>query len=146
MHEPTDSQWQVAKQVLQYLKGTICHGLFLRSGQSLVPNAFSDSNWGGVTDGGRSTTTYILYFGSNVISWKSACQKSVSRSSTEVEYRAVANATIEVLWVQSLLRELRFPLYKSTELFCDNLSATYVCQNPVFHSRMKHLTLDYFFV
>ncbi|KAJ8762182.1 hypothetical protein K2173_007336 [Erythroxylum novogranatense] len=31
-------------------------------------------------------------------------------------------------------------------ILCDNLGATYVCSNPAFHSRMKHIALDYHFV
>ena len=31
-------------------------------------------------------------------------------------------------------------------IYCDNAGATYVCVNPVFHSKMKHLGLDYHFV
>ncbi|GMI77284.1 cysteine-rich RLK (RECEPTOR-like protein kinase) 8 [Hibiscus trionum] len=80
------------------------------------------------------------------MSWKPACQKTFSRSSTKARYRAVANATAEVLWVQYLLQEITVALQKPPSLFCDNISATYVCKNPVFHSRMKHLALDYFFV
>nr|GLL16949.1 uncharacterized protein LOC109146716 [Ipomoea trifida] len=72
--------------------------------------------------------------------------QSVSRSSTEAEYRALANAAAEVLWIKNLLHELNLTLAQSPVLLCDNLSATYVCKNPVFHSRTKHLALDYFFV
>ncbi|CAH9114450.1 unnamed protein product [Cuscuta epithymum] len=146
MHAPTDTHWQAVKRVLRYLKGTMFHGLFLRRGTPLQLSAFSDSDWGGVHDGGRSTTAYVLYFGSNIISWKSAKQKCVSRSSTEAEYRALANATAELLWVQNLLCELGISLSRPPLLMCDNLGATFVCANPVFHSRMKHLALDYFFV
>ncbi|KAL4383774.1 hypothetical protein GQ457_15G017080 [Hibiscus cannabinus] len=64
----------------------------------------------------------------------------------KVEYRVVANATAEVLWVQHLLQEIVMALPKPPSLFCDNLSATYVPNNPVFHSCMNHLALDYFFV
>ncbi|KAK9035316.1 hypothetical protein V6N11_077358 [Hibiscus sabdariffa] len=75
-----------------------------------------------------------------------ACQKSISRSSTEAKHRAVKNATDEVLWVQHLLREFFVALPKPPSLLCDNLSATYVCKNTGFHSCMKHHALDYFFV
>lgn len=105
MHAPTEIQWQSLKRVLRYLKGTIHHGLFLHRDSPLTLNAFSDSDWGETMDNGRSTTTYILYLGSNVISWRSSRQKSVSRSSTEAEYKAVANGAAETIWVQQLLQE-----------------------------------------
>ncbi|GJR86502.1 retrovirus-related pol polyprotein from transposon TNT 1-94 [Tanacetum coccineum] len=98
-----------------------------------------DSNWGGIKDNGRSTTAYILYLGSNIISWRSARQKSVSRSSTEAEYKALANASAEMMWVQNLLHELGISLHETPTLFCDNTGATYLCANPVYHSCMKHV-------
>ncbi|CAH9078354.1 unnamed protein product [Cuscuta europaea] len=146
MHHPSEHHWQAVKRILRYLKGTINFGLFLRRNCSLNLTAFSDSNWGNILDVGRSTTAYVLYLGSNIISWKSAKQKCVSRSSTEAEYRAVAHATAELLWVQNILRELRISISQPPVLYCDNQGTTYVCANPVFHSRMKHLALDYFFV
>ncbi|CAH9132140.1 unnamed protein product [Cuscuta epithymum] len=146
MHQPQTVHWQAVKRILRYLKGTLNHGLVLHKSANLHISAFSDSDWGNIYEQGRSTTAYVLYLGPNVISWKSAKQKCVARSSTEAEYRAVAHASAELLWVRHLLSELRIPIPATPTLFCDNLGATYVCANPVFHSRMKHLALDYFFV
>nr|GMD36030.1 polyprotein [Ipomoea batatas] len=70
----------------------------------------------------------------------------MSRSSTEAEYRALAHAAAELVWIQNLLQEAGIRLRRPPSLLCDNLGATYMCKNPVFHSRMKHLALDYFFV
>lgn len=94
MHNLSDSHWQALKRLLRYLKGTTHFGLFLRHAQPLSLSAFSDSDWGGTkaNENRRSTTGYIVYLGGNIISWKSARQKSVSRSSTEAEYKAIANA------------------------------------------------------
>ncbi|GJY44331.1 retrovirus-related pol polyprotein from transposon TNT 1-94 [Tanacetum coccineum] len=139
MHAPTQLHLQALKRVLRYLKGTIHHGLFLNRKSAITLTAFSDSNWGGIKDNGRSTTAYILYLGSNIISWRSARQKSVSRSSTEAEYKALANASAEMMWVQNLLHELGISLHETPTLFCDNTGATYLCANPVYHSCMKHV-------
>ncbi|CAH9063994.1 unnamed protein product [Cuscuta epithymum] len=97
MHAPTDVHWQGVKRILRYLKGTLDFGLFLNRLSPMTISVFSDSDWGGVHDGGKSTTAYVIYLGSNIISWKSAKQKTVSRSSTEAEYRAVAHASAELL-------------------------------------------------
>lgn len=71
---------------------------------------------------------------------------SIARSSTEAEYRAVAAIAAELSWVQSLLHELGVSLTKPPVIYCDNIGATYVCANPVFHSRMKHIAIDFHFV
>jgi histone deacetylase 1/2 len=73
-------------------------------------------------------------------------QPTVSRSSTEAEYKSVANATAEIMWVQSLLKELGIFLKHPLSLWCDNLSATYLAVNPIFHARTKHIEVDYHFV
>lgn len=106
IHTPRQSHWQALKRLLRYLKGTIHFGLFLNRQSPLTLSTFSDSDWGGINDAGRSTTAYILYLGSNIVSWRSTRQKSVSRSSTEVEYKALANASAELIWLKNLLHEL----------------------------------------
>jgi TorA maturation chaperone TorD len=58
---------------------------------------------------------------SHLISWSARKQATVSRSSTEVEYTALANATAEVMWIQKLLQELHVPSPGSAQLWCDNI-------------------------
>ena len=70
----------------------------------------------------------------------------MSRSSTEAEYKALANATAEIIWVQNMLTELGIHHLPAASLWCDNLGATYLSANPVFHPRTKHIEIDYHFV
>ncbi|KAL9840179.1 putative RNA-directed DNA polymerase [Arabidopsis thaliana] len=146
MHKPTDEHWQAAKRVLRYLAGTKSHGIFLRSDAPLTVHSFSDADWAGDLGDGLSTNAYIVYFGGSPISWSSKKQRSVSRSSTEAEYRAVANTASELQWICSLLSEMGISLPVAPVVYCDNMGATYLCANPVFHSKMKHVALDYHFV
>jgi histone deacetylase 1/2 len=50
------------------------------------------------------------------------------------------------MWIQGLLKELGVFLKQDPSLWCDNLGATYVAVNPVFHARTKHIEVDYHFV
>ncbi|XP_019101850.1 PREDICTED: uncharacterized protein LOC109133303 [Camelina sativa] len=146
MHKPTDKHWQVAKHVLRYLAGTKSHGIFLRSDGTLTIHAFYDADWGRAHNTYISPNAYIIYFGASLISWSSKKQQSVSRSSKEAEYRVVANAASELRWICSLLSEMGIVLPVAPVLYCDNVGATYLCANPVFHTRMKHIAIDYHFI
>ena len=72
--------------------------------------------------------------------------KEISRSSTEAEYRSVANTAAELRWVCSLLTGLGIQLQQAPVIYCDNVGETYMCANPVFHTRMKHIALDYHYI
>jgi len=112
----------------------------------MLVSAFSDADWAGDIDDRRSTGGFAIFVGSNLVSWSARKQATVSRSSTEAEYKALANATAEVIWVQSLLKELKVPTPPTARLWCDNLGATYLTANPVFHARTKHIEIDFHFV
>ena len=146
MHRPTTEHWNAAKRLLWYLCGTLTHGLFLHKANSLSLHAFSDADWAGNKDDYTSTSAYIVYLGSHPISWSSKKQRTVARSSTEAEYRSVAATTSELNWICSLLTELGVTLPKLPVIYYDNVGATYLCSNPVFHSRMKHVAIDYHFI
>ncbi|KAM1956212.1 hypothetical protein ACFX16_025655 [Malus domestica] len=146
MHSPSETHWQALKRLLRYLKGTISFGLHLCRRPSHRLYAFSDADWAGDRDDRKSTTGYVVYLGGNLISWSSRKQRSVSRSSTEAEYRAIAATTAELIWIQSLLRELGISLPATPVVSCDNIGAMFYCVNPVLHSRMKHIDIDFQFV
>ncbi|RVW27791.1 Retrovirus-related Pol polyprotein from transposon RE2 [Vitis vinifera] len=125
MHKPTTTHWTATKRLLRYLKQTIFHGIQLTRNTTSVLTTFSDADWAGNS---------------------SKKQRAVARSSTEAEYRALANAASETVWLNSLLHELGFPLKVPPLLLCDNLGATHLSFNPVNHSRMKHIQIDLHFV
>ena len=146
MQRPTNNHMQALRRLVRYLSGTSNMGLTLHKDSPLHLHAYSDADWARDKDDYISTTTYIVYLGWNPISWTSQKQRTRARSSTEAEYRAVANAIAEIIWVRNLFHELSLTPTIAPVIYCDNAGATYVSANPVFHSKMKHLALYYHFV
>lgn len=119
MDSPTMDHWNAVKRVLRYLAGTSDHGIFLKRGNSTTLHAFSDADWAGDADDYVSTNGYVVYIGQNPVSWSSKKQKTIARSSTEAEYRSVANTSSELKWITSLLYELGIQLTRSPTIYCD---------------------------
>ncbi|KAB2629181.1 hypothetical protein D8674_033976 [Pyrus ussuriensis x Pyrus communis] len=95
MHMPRTTHWMAVKRILRYLKATHDHGLVYKPGDVRL-NAFSDADYAGNPDTRHSTGGFCIYLGTNLISWSSKKQKTVSRSSTEAEYRQLAYIAAEL--------------------------------------------------
>lgn len=91
-------------------------------------------------------TLLIMFLLMLMLSILVAIQRGVAHSSTKAEYRSVANTAFELRWIYSLLTELDIPLPTVPVIYCDNIGATHLSANPIFHFRMKHIALDYHFI
>jgi len=116
----TIAHHQAAFHIFRYLKGTPGLGIFLSANSSLQLKAFSDSDWVGCIDSRRSVTGFLVYLGSSLISWRSKKQATVSKSSSEAEYRALTSTTCELQWITYLLEDLHVPFIRPVLLYCDN--------------------------
>ncbi|RVW51460.1 Retrovirus-related Pol polyprotein from transposon TNT 1-94 [Vitis vinifera] len=85
----------------------------------------------------RSTTGYCVFFGGNLVAWKSKKRSVVSRLSAESEYKAMTQATCEIIWIHQLLCEVRMKCTMPAKLWCDNQAALHIAANAVYHERTK---------
>ena len=108
--------------------------------------AFVDADWASCVDDRRSTSGNCLLLGGNLVSWSSRKQRVVARSSTEAEYRSMAQVTTDVLWLRSLLIEMRILDLQGSIIWCDNTGANSLSQNPLFHQRTKHIDIETHFI
>ena len=126
LHAPTIVHWAAVKRILRYLKQSTKIGLKICKSKSMLVTGFFDADWAGSLDDRKSTGGFAIFLGSNLISWSARKQPTVSRSSTEAEYKAVANATAEIMWIQTLLEEIGVPCPTAAKLWCDNIGAKYL--------------------
>ncbi|GKA90789.1 ribonuclease H-like domain-containing protein, partial [Tanacetum coccineum] len=137
-------------RVIQYITFTqldlsyAVQQLYASSSLSLL--GYMDADWADCPTTRRSTSGYYVFLGSNLISWSSKRQVTLSRSSAEAEYRGVANVVAETAWIRNLLWELHSPLSTATLVYCDNVSAVYLSSNPVQHQQTKHIEIDIHFL
>ncbi|XP_040996228.1 uncharacterized mitochondrial protein AtMg00810-like [Juglans microcarpa x Juglans regia] len=114
MHCAKVSHWSAVKRILRYLKSTINYGMLFKSSSSLTLQAYTDADWAGCPDDRCSTLAFCIFLGKHLISWSSKKQKTVARSSTEAEYKSLVTTAVELIWIQTLLRELGLFLFDAT--------------------------------
>lgn len=163
MASPQTAHMESALHILRYLKGTTDLGLLYEHGTPLNVCGYTDADWGTCADTRRSIGAYLFTAANGSISWQSKKQLTVSRSSTESEYRALSDGVQEAVWLSRLLQELQvlpslptpvchsnedisLTLPNSIQLHCDNQSAIKLARNPVFHARSKHIEIHHHFV
>lgn len=93
-----------------------------------------------------SLTGWIVQFGDSPISWRTQKQDTISLSSAEAEYRAMADLTAELRGLQTLLSEFGITHEKPMTIMCDSKPAIHISKNAVFHERTKHVESDCHFV
>ena len=112
----------------------------------MLPNqlyVFVDADWASMDlEHRRSTTGFLIFLNGGLISWRSCQQKRTAGSSTEAEYIALYEAVKEVIWIKHILEELNLFKVNPVIIFEDNSSTIRASENPVEHSKLKHLDIN----
>ena len=131
---------------MNYSKGSPRKGLLYDHNNDSKVVCYSDVDWVGSLSDRRSTSRYCVLIGDNLISWKSMKQHVVARSSVKADYRVMALATCELMWLKYLLKDLQFGEVTQMTLIYDNQVALHISSNLVSHERTKHIEIDCHFI
>ena len=142
---PKESHLNAVKRILKYLKGVPSLGLWYPKGSGLDLMGYSDSDHAGCKIDRKSTTGGCHFLGGKLVSWTSKKQTSVSLSTAEAEYVSAASCCAQILWMKNQLLDYGIK-YTKSPIFCDNTSAIAISNNPVMHSKTKHIDLRYHFI
>ncbi|KAK6163779.1 hypothetical protein DH2020_000643 [Rehmannia glutinosa] len=142
---PKESHMSAVKRIFQYLKGTIQYGLFYRKNEIFSLKGYNVSDYAGCRVDRKSTSGTCQMLGNRLVSWFSKKQNSIATSTAEAEYIATGSCCAQVLWMRQQLRDYEVE-EKEIPIMCDNTSAIAITQNPVLHSRTKHIDVRYHFI
>ncbi|GJX13713.1 ribonuclease H-like domain-containing protein, partial [Tanacetum coccineum] len=146
MHKPLRSHLKIALKVLRYLKGNPGRGVHIVKQPKTSLEAFVDADWAKCLVTKKSVTGFCVKLNGSLVSWKSKKQNTLSKSSAEAKYRAMAFITSEVTWILKVLKDLNWDQVLPVNLFCETQAAIKIAANHVFHERTKHLEIELHFV
>jgi hypothetical protein len=142
---PKECHLVAVKRIFRYLVHTPNLGLWYPKGSTFDLLGYSDSDYAGCKVDRKSTTGTCQFLGRSLVSWSSKKQNSVELSTAEAEYVAAGACCAQLLWMRQTLSDFGCE-YKKIPLLCDNESAIKLANNPVQHSRTKHIDIRHHFL
>lgn len=146
LENPSKEDWMKVKRIFRYIASSMQKCIIYKSGfKPGVLECFSDADFGGCMQTGRSTSGVAVLYAGGAISWLSQRQAMVATSTTEAEIVAANEAAKELIWLKRLISGVSF-LKEIPTIHVDNSAAVRLAQNPEFHRRTKHISLKHFFI
>ncbi|KAJ9565499.1 hypothetical protein OSB04_001465 [Centaurea solstitialis] len=139
---PKESHLHAVKRIFKYLKGQPKLGLWYPYDNSFDLVAYTDSDYGGANLDRKSTSGGCQFLGGRLVSWQCKKQTTVSQSTIEAEYIAASQCCSQVLWIQNQMQDYGLS-FLQTPIYIDNNSAISIVNNPVKHSKTKHIEIKY---
>jgi hypothetical protein len=143
--DPNECHLVTMKRVLRYLVSTHCFGIWYPKGSTFDLIGYSDFDYVGCKVDRKSTSVSFQFLGRSLLSWSSKKQTFVALSTAEAEYVVAGQCCVQLLWMRQTLWDFGYNLSK-VPLLCDNESAIRLTDNPVEHSRTKHIDIQHHFL
>nr|CAE04887.3 OSJNBa0042I15.9 [Oryza sativa Japonica Group] len=143
--EPKECHLIAVKRIQRYLVHTPNLGLWYPKGCDFELLGYSDSDYAGCKVDRKSITGTCQFLGPSLVSWFPKKQNSIVLSTTEAEYVAAGSCCAQLLWMKQTLKDFGYNFTK-TPLLCDNESAIKIANNPVQHSKTKHIDIHHHFL
>ncbi|KAL8104410.1 hypothetical protein AgCh_028571 [Apium graveolens] len=141
---PRESHLVAIKRIFRYLKGIPKLGIWYPRDSSFDLTGYSDADYAGYKIDRKSTTGTCQFIENKLVFWFSKKQNSVSTSTAEAEYIVAGSCCAQILWMKNQLLDYGLQVER-IPIFCDNTSAIAITENPVQHSRTKHIDIKYHF-
>ena len=152
-HDPKEIHWKAACKILEYLKATAHLGLTYRRDDDVdievvfELDAYVDADYAQKANDRCSVSGAAIFYGGALVTWFSRTQKSVTLSTTEAEYVAMAEGVKEAMYVRGVLEFLRPEIETpSISVFEDNRGAKALAENPLSSSNSKHIDVRHHFL
>jgi hypothetical protein len=142
---PKESHLSALKRILRYLKYTPSIGLWYPHGARFELLGYSDSDFAGCRVDCMSTSGGCHLLGCSLVAWSSKKQNSMALSTTEAEYISTGVCCAQILYMKQSLLDYGVVLDR-VPFLCDNQSAVKIANNPVQHSRTKHIDIRHHFL
>jgi hypothetical protein len=142
---PKEVHLRAMKRIMRYLVYTPKFGLWYHKGSTFDLIGYSNADYVGCKIDRKSTSGTCQFLGRSLVSWASKKQNSVALSTAKDEYIDVGHCCVQLLWMRQTLRDYGYKLSKVPLLY-DNESAIRMADNPVEHSRTKHIDIRYHFL
>jgi len=149
MDGATESHLKSLYRVIKYVLDTKLTTLTMEpklSEQKWELKAYSDSDYAGDRDNRRSVSGYIILLAGVPVIWRSKMQRSVSLSSTEAEYVAISEVTMDIMFVKQILEFLKIPVQLPIQVHVDNVGAIFLTKNATTGPRTRHIDARYHYV
>jgi hypothetical protein len=142
---PKEIGLRATKRIMRYLVCTPKFGLWYPKGSTFDLIGYYDADYAGCKIDRKSTSGTCQFLGRSLVSWGSKKQNSVALFTAKAEYIAAGHCCAQLLWMRKTLRDYGYKLNK-VPLLWDNESAICMADNPVEHSRTKHIDIRYHFL